>query len=162
MEAGRKKLPTALKKLKGTYRPDREIENEMMPTKLDFAPSPPAFLDAREAMEFESVCSELAELNMLHRTDLSLIAAYCVEITGYIRTSELIKIEGTIINGKNKLGESYAIQNPLMAVKNSYFNNAKAMATQFGLTPSARTKIAAPPPDGEGSFDEMLNLDDDE
>lgn len=162
MAAGRPKKPTALKKLSGTYRPDREIENEMMPAKLQFAPDAPEFLDSREALVWESVCTELSEMEMLHRVDLPLIASYCSEITNYFRTVERLKVEGVTFTSYNKNGDPYQMANPLIGIKNSYFNNAKAMAIQFGLTPGARTKIAAPPAEREGSFDAMMNLDDED
>jgi len=38
---GRKKLPTEIKELKGTLRADRQLKDEMKPTKIVDLPYPP-------------------------------------------------------------------------------------------------------------------------
>lgn len=162
MPAGRPKKPTQIKKLNGTFREDRALDDEMMPSKLSFAPSPPDLLSMRGKTLWASVCAELAELEMLHRVDLEQIAAYCSEMDGYWTTVSEIQDDGAVIRGVNKEGNPYVIQNPLIGIKNTYLKNATAIASKFGFSPADRTKIAAPPAERDGSFEAMRNMDDDD
>ncbi|MBO9614198.1 MAG: phage terminase small subunit P27 family [Dyadobacter sp.] len=149
-----------MKKLEGTYRQDRAVANEMMPSNLDYAPTPPSFLNAAAKKEWKSVCEELIELQMLHRVDLGLLAAYCSEMANYINAVRELKKKGEVLTIKREDGSEYSMPSPWVAIKNSYLKNAQAIASQFGFTPSARTKINGGRK-GEGDpFDEMLNMDD--
>ncbi|KQS33961.1 phage terminase small subunit P27 family [Dyadobacter sp. Leaf189] len=159
MSAGRPTKPTALKKLEGTYRKDRAIGAEMMPSNIDHPPSAPSFLSKEAKKEWKSVCIELIQLQMLHRVDLGLLAAYCSEMANYIEAVKALKADGQVKTITRDDGSSYSMPSPWVSIKNSYLKNAQAIAGQFGFTPSARTKINGSKK-GEGDpFDDMMNLD---
>jgi P27 family predicted phage terminase small subunit len=160
MSAGRPNKPTALKKLEGTYRKDRAVVNEMMPSNLEYAPSPPTFLNREAKKEWKSVCEELIELKMLHRVDLGLLAAYCSEMANYIHAVKELRKGSEVHTLTRDDGSVYSMPSPWISIKNSYLKNAQAIASQFGFTPSARTKINGSRKGEKDPFDEMMNLDD--
>lgn len=160
--AGRPPKPSALKKLEGTYRADRAVGNEMMPARLQFAPTPPSFLSTEAKKEWKSVCQELIDLDMLHRVDLPLLMAYCQEMANYIQAVKALKSEGMVKTITREDGSSYSMPSPYISIKNSALKNAQGIAGQFGFTPSARSKINAASKPKDDPFDEMLNMDDEQ
>lgn len=174
MGAGRPPLPTAIKKLQGTDRADRGVKNEMIPSTLEYAPSPPSALTRDGKKVWASVCSELVRLNMLHRVDLELLGAYCNEMALYWEASRAIKKEGAVIryskteslaievkDGKvgdiKKVDNGYPMQNPWVQVRNTALKNSRELANQFGFTPSARARLSVAPPEDTDPLDEILN-----
>ncbi len=162
MPAGRPKKPTQLKKLEGTAREDRLLKNEMMPSKICHVPSAPTWMSKDAKKEWKATCADMIELDMLYRVDLGLLAAYCVEMSNYINAvKELQKPgEGFVIDIVRSDGSKYPMLNYWNTVKNQSLKNALSIATQFGFTPSARTRISATPKDEEDAFEKLLNIGD--
>ena len=145
MGKGRKKTPTVLKEMYGTARADRVLENEMQVDLLSELPEAPDLLSEIGIAEWYKVTTQLFNLKMLHDVDQSLILAYCNEMSLYIESELELRENGRIDNFKNSNGELMRSQaKPLVKVKNDALNNAMKLATQFGLTPVARTNISAP------------------
>ena len=160
MQAGRPPKPTALKRLQGTDRADRVLEDEMMPSLLEAVPSAPGFLSPDAKKEWRSVCRELLALDMLHGVDLALLAAYCNEMAGYIEAEGEVLRQGAVTSLERPDGSEYLMQNPWVNIRNSRLKNAQSLANQFGFTPAARTRIRAEAkPKENDPFDEMLNSD---
>ncbi len=158
--AGRPPKPTALKKLEGTFRDDRVLKNEMMPAKIEFAPSAPTYLSRDAKREWKSVCNELIRLDMLHGVDLPLLSAYCQEMSNYIEAEKRLRKEGRTIEFRKQDGSKYSMPSPWISIKNSALKNAQGLASQFGFTPAARTKIAAEGQEAGDPFEKMLEMDD--
>lgn len=82
---------------------------------------------------------------MLHLVDLSLITTYCNEMALYIETETTLKTIGRIDEFYNEDGELTRRQSkPEQKIANDALNKALKIAVQFGLTPAARSRIAAP------------------
>jgi P27 family predicted phage terminase small subunit len=160
MPAGRPPKPTELKKLEGTYRADRAVVNEMMPSRLVAPPSAPEYLTEGAKLEWESVCDELLSLNMLHRVDLALLSAYCQEFDRYVEASGYLLREGSVICLERPDGSVYSMPSPWVAIKNGALKNAMSIASQFGFTPSARTKIKGEGGKEKDPFEEFLRMDE--
>ncbi len=160
MVTGRPPKSTALKKLQGTFRDDRAVTNEMMPELITHVPSAPTYFSKIAKLEWVSVCEQLIEMESLHRVDLALLSAYCVEMASYLEAIKAIKKEGSVITLPGKAGE-YKMQNPWVGVKNSALKNAQTLANQFGFTPAARSKISISPKEKESEFEKMRKMDDD-
>jgi len=158
MAAGRPPTSTAIKKLKGTFRADRAIANEMMPSKMDYAPSPPPYLSKDAKKEWKSVCTELVSLEMLHRVDLALLSAYCQEMSNYIEAVRALKTGGFVNTIFREDGSAYSMPSPWVAIKNSALKNALSIAGQFGFTPSGRTKIKGEPKEPEDPFEKAMRM----
>ena len=141
---GRKKIPTALKKLKGTDRKDRLLSNEMEVTRSVSMPEAPSFLNSFGVYEWEKVTNELANLSMLHEVDLGLLAAYCREIGTYFEMVEEIKM-GQVERTFDKDGRLRSSKlKPEVKIARDSLDRAIKLAVQFGFTPSARASIPKP------------------
>ena len=142
---GRKPKPTRLKELAGTAQPCRVKPNEMEVSRLANIPEPPFYLTDTGKNEFNIICSELSNKKMLHLVDLSLITTYCNEMALYIETETTLKTIGRIDEFYNEDGELTRRQSkPEQKIANDALNKALKIAVQFGLTPAARSRIAAP------------------
>lgn len=158
----RPRKPTALKALEGTLRADRMVPNEMMPALLESVPSAPEYLNDRAKAEWYSVCSDLLDLGMLHRVDLALLSMYCQEVDNYLTANERLQSEGFTITFERNDGSEYSMPSPWVSIKNKSLDNALKIASQFGFTPSARTRISTNPSKSRDPFEDMLNMDKDE
>lgn len=141
MGPGRPAKPTAVKVLEGTYRPDRANANEVQPERLAEIPDPPEGLGEWGVREWGIVCRWLHNVGNLASTDLSLIAAYCNEVSNYWEYDAQVK-KGAVIPIKNKDGLVIRVQkNPFTALRKDALDAALKLATQFGFTPAARTRL---------------------
>ena len=145
MARGRKKTPTVLKEMQGTARADRLVENEMTADLVLQLPEPPELLSEIGVVEWYKITSQLFNLKMLHHVDLSLILAYCNEMATYIECETELKKSGRVDTFKNTNGDIVRTQaKPFVKMKNDALNNALKLASNFGITPSARANISAP------------------
>ena len=150
---GRKKTPTKLKELKGSLRKCREVSNEMQTTNVVSMPQAPSFLNQHGADEWDLVTNELANIKMLHLTDLSILAAYCNEIGIYREIAQ--ELQGNFTEQTvDKDGRLRASKiSPKYKVMQNALQNAMKIATQFGFTPSARASLSMPEQDEERTDD---------
>jgi len=150
---GRKKTPTKLKELKGSLRKCREVSNEMQTTNVVSMPKAPSFLNQQGADEWDLVTNELANIKMLHLTDLSILAAYCNEIGIYRSIAQELQGNFTeqTVDKDGRLRSSKIA--PKYKVMQNALQNAMKIATQFGFTPSSRASLSMPEQDEERTDD---------
>lgn len=150
---GRKKLPSKVKELKGTLAKSRSVGNEMETSAVVSMPSAPSFLNQQGAEEWDLVTNELANIKMLHLTDLSILAAYCNEIGIYREIAQELQGNFTeqTIDKDGRLRSSKIA--PKYKVMQNALQNAMKIATQFGFTPSARASLSMPEQDEERTDD---------
>ena len=150
---GRKKTPTKLKELKGSLRKCREVSNEMQTTNVVSMPKAPSFLNQQGAEEWDLVTNELANIKMLHLTDLSILAAYCNEIGIYREIAQELQGNFTeqTVDKDGRLRSSKIA--PKYKVMQNALQNAMKIATNFGFTPSSRASLSMPEQDDERTDD---------
>lgn len=149
----RPKKPTKIKELQGTIRKCREDENEMQVAQVVEMPTAPIFLNEQGAKEWDLVTNELANIKMLHLTDLAVLAAYCNEMGTYHALAQEM--------GGNYTERTYDKDGKLRASKiapkykvmQAALQNALKIATQFGFTPSSRGSLSMPEQDKEKTDD---------
>jgi P27 family predicted phage terminase small subunit len=145
MGKGRPPKPTRLKQMAGTDQPCRILPNEMEVSLLANIPDAPIQLNEYGKREYEIVCTELHSKKMLHLVDLSLVTAYANEMGLYVEMEQKLKTHGRIdefYNDENQLTKRQA--KPEQRIANDALAKALKIACQFGLTPSARTRISMP------------------
>lgn len=132
--------PTHLKLVEGNRgkRPINKDEPQPTPT----APAPPAFLKKEALEEWNRLAPELERLGLLTIVDGSALAAYCQAYRRWIQAERKINREGMVLNAKSRYSQAH----PAMAISQKERQLMKAFATEFGLTPASRTRIAAPKP----------------
>jgi P27 family predicted phage terminase small subunit len=150
--SGRKPKPTALKLIEGNAG-KRKIDsaNEMQP-ELG-APEPPAWLPAEALAEWDRIVPELEATGVLSKIDGAALAACCVCWARFVEAEDEIKENGIILVqierelADGKILISRAIKNPAVQISHAAQAQYRAWCSEFGLSPSARTRVKVP---GEG------------
>ena len=139
--------------MKGTIEKSRLVGNEMQTAAVVSMPSAPSFLNKQGADEWHLVTNELANIKMLHLTDLSILAAYCNEIGIYREIAQELQGNFTeqTVDKDGRLRSSKIA--PKYKVMQNALQNAMKIATQFGFTPSSRASLSMPNQDEESTDD---------
>ncbi|MEC1488889.1 phage terminase small subunit P27 family [Bacillus subtilis] len=108
---------------------------------------PPTWLDKVGKKEFKRVAVLLAEVEIITEADISMLAAYCNAYSQYVSISKIIEEDGIMVHteGKDEDGNPIKLvgeEHPLLKRQKNYFDQMKSAANDFGLTPSARAKLA--------------------
>ncbi|MFD4853649.1 phage terminase small subunit P27 family [Bacillus mycoides] len=105
---------------------------------------PPIWLDSVAKREFKRIAGELLELDVITNIDVNALATYCDAFSDYIECTKIIREEGLLVEYTNKAAETNKVPHPLLTKKKQLHEQMKALAVEFGLTPSARAKIVIP------------------
>ncbi|MCY8276479.1 phage terminase small subunit P27 family [Bacillus inaquosorum] len=108
---------------------------------------PPTWLDKVGKKEFKRVAAILTEVEIITEADISMLAAYCNAYSQYVSISKIIEEDGIMVHteGKDEDGKPIKLvgeEHPLLKRQKNYFDQMKSAANDFGLTPSARAKLA--------------------
>ena len=126
--------PTHLLKLRGSWRGET---NTGEPVASSAVPECPAWLDeyAREAWEW--VTASLSGMGILSADDLLLIVALCGAWSDYRLADETLRRDGFTTKGKTGV-----VRHPMVGVKAEASGRLLRLSQQFGLSPSARSRIS--------------------
>jgi P27 family predicted phage terminase small subunit len=142
-------MPTNLRLLRGDTLKKQLPKNEPQPLMPDVIPEPPPFLEGYAAEEWRRVVVELYRLKLVTLVDINPLAAYCQSYKIWREATELMnevaatgaQMKGLLVGKEN--GE--LMKNPLRTVAREAAADMVRFASEFGLTPSARARIAAGP-----------------
>lgn len=152
--AGRKPKPTHLKLVTGNpgKRALPKAEAKVVPS----LPSPPPHLADEAKVEWGRVSEDLFKIGLLSGVDRAALAAYCQAYARWVQAeraiSEMAKRDQLTGGLMIKTSNGNAIQNPLVGTANKAAADMVRYAAEFGMTPSARSRIHASPP-GEADKD---------
>lgn len=145
MTRGRKPRPTHLKLVEGNPGKRPLNKKEAKPVVPLTMPDPPEFLNEEGKREWFRRGPDLLRLGILTEADVAPFAAYC-QAYGRWHAAELTLIEmgrsdlltgAMLINTKG----GNTIQNPMLGVANRAQEQMTRLAAEFGMTPSARSRI---------------------
>lgn len=134
---GRKPVPTAIKELEGN--PGKRDLNQNEPKPERRAPKCPTWLDAEAKKEWRRTAKQLEQLGILTEVDMAAFAGYCQAYARWKEAEEFITKHGTIV----KTPSGYWQQVPQVSIAQTYLKIMNKFCEQFGLTPSARSRIIA-------------------
>ncbi len=149
MPAGRPPKPRVLKIANGN--PGKRPLNDREPTPEISAPTMPTWLARRAKVEWKRIVPILLNLGLLTRLDLAALAGYCQSFADFERSSREIEKYGVTIlrdvfdRHGAKVG-SKRVVNPAVAIQTAASGRLKAYIAEFGLSPSARSRVKAIPP----------------
>ena len=147
---GRKPKPTAIKELEGN--PGKRALNKKEPKPESAIPTCPNHLKGVASQEWRRVTRELYALGVLTRVDRAALAAYCTAYKDYVQAENKLKKEGAVIISDK--GGLY--QNPWMAIKKRSMDQMVKFASEFGMTPSSRSRVQVDIPSEEEELEKML------
>src|SRR5262252_726262 len=146
MVQGRKSMPAYLKILRGNpgqYPIQEEVQPEIPAT----VPSPPVHLDQYACEEWERISIECYRLRLLTALDVQSLAAYCMAYSRWRSAEEIlasIKARDPLTRGLLTKGtDDKPVQNPMLMIARTAAREMVRYASEFGLTPAARARIAA-------------------
>jgi len=139
---GRKPTPTALKILRGN--PGRRPLNRREPAPAratDLAPPPE--LVGVAADEWRRLAPKLQALGLLTEIDDRALIAYCVTWARWLEAETELRDHGLVLKGKR--GAPFL--SPYVKIAAQSAQQLKAWIEQFGMTPSARSRVKTDPAD---------------
>jgi len=144
-----------LKKLRGTDQPCRINHDEPEGEKITKLPHPPSWFSKLAKSIYKNKGMELINMDLLTKIDLDMFVSYCVEYATYLETSEQIsKIPAmALLDAQSEL-----LFQRLNKQKSSSWERAKAIATQFGFTPSSRASLKLAPKEKKDDLETFLGL----
>lgn len=142
MPGGRPRTPTRVLQLRGTHRKDRHGDpaQETQFALLTELPAPPGFLDAVAVFEWERIGPELVEKQLLTHMDLAAFTLYCLNISRVVACEKVIGLLGMTITTPAGFEQA----RPEVAIARQCGVEVRKFCQEFGLTPSARTRVRAP------------------
>lgn len=145
--SGRKPKPTYLKLLEGnpSHRPLTKNEPKPQPGR----PPCPRWLNLEAKREWRRIVPELEALGLLTIVDRAALAGYCQAYARWRQAEEAIEKYGMI--GKTESG--YVQQLPYVSIAQKSLQLMKNLAAEFGLTPSARSRLSLQKPEEESEED---------
>lgn len=149
MTSGRKPTPTALKLVKGN--PGKRAPNKKEAVVLPAEPSPPSFLSDEAKVEWGRVVGTLFRVGLMTELDRAALAAYCQAYGRWAQAegalSRMAEKDPSNKALMIKTSNGNAIQNPLVGIANKAKADMVRYALEFGMSPSARSKVDAHPDD---------------
>lgn len=141
--------PTALRILKGD-RKDRINRCEPTPPSGGAIEAPEYLVGAALGV-WRRLAPSLIEAKLLTPWDIEAFAIYCDSSVRYHEAAKLLDREGFTVPGAT----GGTVRNPTQVVVSDLAKMVRAFATEFGLTPSARSRLKAETPDAD-SADDLL------
>lgn len=115
-------------------------------------PKPPPELGADAKREWQRMAAELHALGLLTGLDRAALAAYCTTYGRWVVAERALARQAErdpstqALLVRTKKGN--IIQNPLVGTANKAMSDMVRYAAEFGMTPSARSRIKAESPRG--------------
>ncbi len=147
MQRGPKPHPTFLKIVRGN--PGKRDLNHAEPKPRRVIPDPPEELSEDAKKEWVRVVPELDRLGMLTTIDRTALSAYCQAFGRWMQAERKLAqmaardpvFDGMLIRTTNR----NFIQNPMVGIANKAMADVMRYCVEFGMTPSARSRITATP-----------------
>lgn len=134
-QRGRKPKPTVVKVLEGN--PGKRNLNIHEPRPEKKAPRCPVWLEAEAKKEWRRMAKQLEQLGILTEIDMAAFAGYCQAYARWKEAEEYISENGVVM----KAPSGYCQQVPQVSIAQTYLKIMNRFCEQFGLTPSARSRI---------------------
>ena len=150
--AGRKPKPTAVKKLEGN--PGKRKLNSKEPVPAKGIPACPDWLMPEAKKEWERLAELMNQMGVLTEVDMAAFAAYCQSYARWKEAQEHITSGGSTF----ETDKGYQPQTPWVGIAHTNQKLMLQAASEFGLTPSSRSRIIAGNSKGQEPEDEMEAL----
>ena len=154
MAKGRPPKPSAEKILSGNPGKRPLSADEPTPPPSDMVS--PAYLDSDARAKWIEMAAELRALGLLTRVDEDALSFYCAQFSRWKKAEAIVQLKGEVITTE----AGNLIQNPYLSIANRALKEMGRIGAEFGLTPSSRTRLHAPPADKESDLEKSLFGDD--
>lgn len=145
----RRKKPTKLKLIHGTFRPDRASENEPKPDPI--APPRPAWVTGRAKEFWERISPRLEKLGLLTELDGDALAMLCDAWADLHHAREYLKKIRAQKNPQQK-----RLRLAQVSVERAR-HDVRLLMNEFGFTPAARSRMSVEVGNEEDEFEKFLD-----
>lgn len=143
--SGRKPTPRAIKVARGN--PGKRLLNDSEPTPSSAEPEPPIWLPENAVEHFRTLAARLAELRILTRSHTEAMAIAALRMAEIAELSADVTQHGRTYQTTTQTGAVMHRTRPEVAQLSEAQRHLQSLLSEFGLTPSASTKVkAAKPP----------------
>ncbi|AHH16575.1 putative phage terminase small subunit [Nocardia nova SH22a] len=115
-------------------------------------PKPPTWMSREAKAEWKRVVPGLSRLDLLKEEDRAALTVYCETWARFVEATRNVNANGfTITNRsirKDGSESEWVSKNPAVSVAETAATQLRGMAQEFGLTPSAESKLARATGDG--------------
>jgi P27 family predicted phage terminase small subunit len=140
---GPKPTPTAVLRARNSW---RGSVNRGEPEFDATPPRCPGWLDAEAKKYWAALAPWLGVADVLRRTDANALARYCTLLARWRKCEEFIQKHGDTYTVKNNKGEVVGVKEfPQVRRASDLAAQLVRLEAEFGLTPSARSRIAVDP-----------------
>jgi P27 family predicted phage terminase small subunit len=167
---GHNRKPKQRKIIEGTFRKDRNPQNEPEPEAYRDAPKPPSHLGRFGKKLWKQLSQRLTSEGLLTVLDLQALELLCETYDQYRQAHEAVYIiyeydeEGKRRRKRRTLGEYLRGRNsqtmPEYTAMNRHFENMTKLLREFGMTPVARNRVEIPEKEDEADpMERMWNAE---
>ena len=136
MTRGPKPTPRNLRLVKGSDKPSRMNADE--PIVAVSIPDPPEYLSQDEQNVFSTQARLLAKMRVMSEADVDALAMYSrAHVEALMAHQKVVQMGYMVQAPKTKV----PMHNPFLSIRNNAEKKARAILTEFGLTPSSRTRV---------------------
>lgn len=139
--AGRKPVPTALKKLRGN--PGKRALPANEPAVEPSMPLYPSYFTDDQRDAWNDLAERLFGMKVLTEGDSTALELLVVAYTEWRYAAAVVEREGMVYTNITETGGIMYRARPEVAIASDAWRRVSSMLREFGLTPSARTKVSA-------------------
>jgi len=141
--------PTALRLIEGNRGHQKLNKNEPKPTPI--RPTRPEWMLPEAKREWVRIVPELERMGLLTIVDRGALTAYCQAYARAVQAEAVLTKKGMTFETPN----GYIQQRPEVSIALKEWHAVRAFASEFGLTPAARTRIQVPKSESEDDWPEL-------
>ena len=149
---GRMPTPTAIKVLRGNPGKRALPKGEPRPATGDRVPSAPRWLSEEARAEWRRLAPRLHAVGLLTEVDSQALGLLCEAFAQYVAAKAVVDREGMLLMSEK--GNAY--QHPATGLMTQARGELMKWAREFGMTPSARTRIVVDTGSEEPSLADLL------
>ena len=151
---GPKPTPTAMLKLRGSWRGDI---NKNEPEAEVGIPECPKHLDGYAKDCWDELAPMLVNMKILTVADGKAFELLCTTFSNWKRSEEMLNKHGDVYPIRDSNNQvKYLQQSPYVAMARNFGKAFKDMLCEFGLTPSARSRVIASADNQSNKADERM------
>lgn len=141
--SGRKPIPRAIKVARGN--PGKRPLSDSEPTPSSAEPNPPLWLPENAVEHFNTLAARLAELRILSRSHTEAMAIAALRMAEIAELSADVAENGRTYQTTTQTGGVMNRTRPEVAQLSEAQRHLQSLLSEFGLTPSASTKVKTAP-----------------
>lgn len=148
---GRPPKPTKLRLIQGN--PGKRPINDAEPVAPPEIPKPPRYLSKPARREWKRAGALLKDAGLLSNLDQVAFGRFCQLVGRLAEAEEGLAAHGMLVKSPN----GYPMQSPYLSIINTTSKQLVALCAEFGMTPSARSRIRVDNSKPNDEFEEFLN-----